>query len=199
MKLRQLTTDAIASRLLEWPKKIPEPINNKMAIKIAASVPFLIISFYLSKNTQAREALVNFDCQGVFIRTSAPSSANPGEILKYTIDIRNEAGCPIKDAVVMDFLPRESRFVSASPEPTIRPEAPGEPRLPVAKVEWVNVPLKPSQSADSADGRNADIFEVLIKVGETPGRVITNTACVEHPTIGRRCDTFDTYVRRNQE
>jgi uncharacterized repeat protein (TIGR01451 family) len=127
------------------------------------------------------------DCRAVFIRLDGPTAAKLGEIVRYRIRVRNEGNCQIKDALVTDFIPRESRYVSAQPVPTTEPKGDSEPRLPVPKVEWKGVPITSSEGGDS--------FEVKVAIIGTGGRVITNTACVEHAKLGRLCDTFDTYVR----
>lgn len=146
----------------------------------------------LSEATESEDQLEK--CQAVFILLSGPTSASYGDVLRYRIEIRNEGACQISDALVTDYLPRESVFISASPEPNKKPSqvmtgigAQDEPTVPVQKVVWENVSL----------GMNdvGDVFEVAISPGRVSGRVITNSACIEHPKIGRRCDTLDTYIR----
>jgi uncharacterized repeat protein (TIGR01451 family) len=130
------------------------------------------------------------ECHGLTIRMTGPATAKTGDLIRYKIRVSNGSTCRLQSATGTDFLPREASLVDAHPEPRERenrdPETGHEPRLPVSRVEWRGLGLIPAESKT---------FEVRVTVKAAAGREITNTACVEHPKAGRRCETLDTLIQ----
>lgn len=127
------------------------------------------------------------ECVGVMIHPSGPASIKVGEVAVFRFAVSNHGECSIEDAVIEDYLPRKTIYVDASPQPTLVPPIRPGVLSTVDKVRWDKLSLPPESPEQ--------LYEVRIRV-EAPGnRVITNTACLEHPKTGRICEVFDTYVR----
>ncbi|MCM2322289.1 MAG: DUF11 domain-containing protein [Oligoflexia bacterium] len=131
-------------------------------------------------------------CDGVLLHQNGPLAVTTGEVAVYEIRVTNAGPCQIDDAVLTDFVPRRATFVEAIPPATVGPapiptHTPGI-QLPVERVEWPKIALRPGESSEEK-------FLLKVRIEGTGRRVMTNTACLEHEFIGRLCDSFDTYVK----
>lgn len=153
---------------------------------------------YLGGPDSARADLsALWECKGVTVDQSGPSTISVGGRLIYEIRIQNAGNCDLDQSSITDFIPRMSSFDQASPEPSEFPTAhpfptPNAPSAmdmehPVSKIEWKNVTL--------AAGKDLT-FKVSAIVRGPEARVLLNTVCFENPRSGRICSQAETNVTK---
>ena len=127
-------------------------------------------------------------CDGIFLRQLGPTSVSADQILSYKIQVVNEGACNLEGVQVTDYLPRRTLYREGQPTPSQVPSDRPAPRdhLPVHQVQWMGV--HPPPRGGSA------VFEVKVLVLSPGKRPITDTACLEHPSSVRICNTIDFWV-----
>jgi hypothetical protein len=118
--------------------------------------------------------------------------ARPGDQLEYRIEVSQHGNCSLQELDVVDYLPQESEWMAAIPDPLKTPDAPGdtesEAPMPVAQLRWRMSSLPEGQRLE---------FRVVIRVPERKPGWIRNTVCVSGVGMPRKCDVIETFVRRD--
>lgn len=130
-----------------------------------------------------------WECQGITVQQNGPASARLGERVTYQVKIQNGGGCDLDGADFNDYIPRESTYHDATPQPTDYPgsevSAPEYP-FPVGKVGWKGIRLPKHED---------QFYSVTIQVTAPVGRTLLNSACFENARTGRICSEMETIVK----
>jgi uncharacterized repeat protein (TIGR01451 family) len=128
-------------------------------------------------------------CEGLVIRQVAPATIKEGDKFTYAIRIQQAGPCDLKDLEITDYLPQGAVWLEGNPRPEELPLREGDPNdpLPVSKARWKGRVLQQGQGLE---------LGVTLQLGEQRPGWIRNTVCVTAPSITRKCDVIETFVRR---
>ena len=120
------------------------------------------------------------------IDAMSPGIVDPGDVLRYTISIRNNGSVPITQAVLRDSVPTNTTYVADSltlnGQPLGSPDVGVSPLIAGLDVSSSNLtPPNPSAGAGTLSAGGTAIVQFYLRVndGVPPGTVIVNQAVVD--------------------
>ena len=144
--------------------------------KVKASKPDYIGTYYLTPGGyHIITATGEIESDLIVTKKAENNSANPGEILNYTITICNDCPYALTDVQIADDLPEESSFEYADPWPN---SADGD------HLEW-NLP-------DEIPPGGCEVINLRVKVNDKPPSAILEN-CVEVAALDENDDQIGAF------